>query len=310
MKLYRLAPVLALVVAILLFADAASDWKTGLLAWRAHREQRLSAPDGWLTLVGLEWLKPGPNTVGSAPDNRVRLSAVAPAHLGVIEVNGSDIRLAPPARGFPSGVQLDGAPAQAAKLADDDAQNPSKLTVGTLTILLLHRGDRYALRIKDSQAPARLNFHGLHWYDPDPYYRVEAKWIPFVPMKKIPVPSIIGVTDEMPAPGVADFTLDGKTLQLEPVLEEPDAKQLFFILRDATSRTTSYGGHAFSIPISPITGSIRPAALCWTSTGCRIRRAPTRHMRPARCLQGRTDWLLRYRSARRSTRTERERLGV
>lgn len=245
MKLYRLAPVLALVVAILLFADAASDWKTGLLAWRAHREQRLSAPDGWLTLVGLEWLKPGPNTVGSAPDNRVRLSAVAPAHLGVIEVNGSDIRLAPPARGFPSGVQLDGAPAQAAKLADDDAQNPSKLTVGTLTILLLHRGDRYALRIKDSQAPARLNFHGLHWYDPDPYYRVEAKWIPFVPMKKIPVPSIIGVTDEMPAPGVADFTLDGKTLQLEPVLEEPDAKQLFFILRDATSRTTSYGAARF-----------------------------------------------------------------
>ena len=249
MKIHRFASVAisvaALSVAALLFADATSDWKTGLLAWRTHREQRLSAPDGWLTLVGLEWLKPGANTIGSAPDNRIRLSAAAPAHLGVIEVSGSDIRLAAPAGGFAAGVQLDGAPAQAAKLADDEAQKPSVINTGTLTILLLHRGDRYALRIKDSQAATRLNFHGLHWYEPDPHYRVEARWVPFVPVKKIKVPSIIGMTDEMPAPGEAEFTLDGKTFQLEPVLEEPDAKQLFFILRDTTSRTTSYGAARF-----------------------------------------------------------------
>ena len=249
MRIHRSAPiaisVAALSVAALLFADATSDWKTGLLAWRTHREQRLSAPDGWLTLVGLEWLKPGANTVGSAADNRIRLSAAAPAHLGVIEVSGSDIRLVNPGWRVRAGVQLDGAPAQAAKLADDEAQKPSVLTAGTLTILLLHRGDRYALRVKDSQAATRLNFHGLHWYEPDPHYRVEARWVPFVPVKKIKVPSIIGVTDEMPAPGVAEFTLDGKTFQLEPVLEEPDAKQLFFILRDTTSRTTSYGAARF-----------------------------------------------------------------
>ena len=261
MKIYRIAPVLAFSVAVLLFADATSEWKTGLLAWRAHREQGLSAPDGWLTLVGLEWLKPGTNTVGSAADNRIRLTAAAPSHLGVIEVNGSDIRLTSPAGGFASGVQLDGASAQPAKLADDAAEKPSVIKAGTLTILLLKRGDRYALRIKDSQAPTRLNFHGLHWYDPDPHYRVEAKWIPFVPVKKIKVPSIIGVTDAMPAPGVAEFTLDGKTFQLEPVLEEPDAKQLFFILRDTTSRTTSYGAARFLYTDFPDHGLDQPGHL-------------------------------------------------
>jgi len=251
MKISRFFPVVALAVTALLFADTTSEWQTALLAWRAHREQRLSAPDGWLTLVGLDWLKPGPNTVGSAQDNRIRLAAPAPAHLGIIEVSGSDIRLAPPAGGFPAGVQLDGAPAHAGKLADDEAAKPSMLAAGTLSILLLHRGDRYALRVKDSQALTRLNFHGLHWYAPDPKYRVEARWIPFVPVKKIKVPSIIGVTDEMPAPGLAEFSLDGQTLQLEPVLEEPDAKQLFFILRDTTSRpsnsgpATSYGAARF-----------------------------------------------------------------
>ena len=272
MKIHRFTPVLALSIATLavtamLFADATSDWKTGLLAWRAHREQRLSAPDGWLTLVGLDWLKPGANTVGSAADNRIRLSAAAPAHLAVIEVSGSEIRLAPPAGGFAPGVQLDGAPVQAAKLADDEAQKPSVLKTGSLTILLLRRGDRYALRIKDSQAPTRLNFHGLHWYEPNPNYRVEARWIPFVPVKKIKVPSIIGVTDEMPAPGVAEFTLDGKTLQLEPILEEPDAKQLFFILRDTTSRpsssgpATSYGAARFLYTDFPDHGLDQPGHL-------------------------------------------------
>jgi uncharacterized protein len=261
MKVHRFVPVVVLALTALLFADATSDWKTGLLAWRAHREQRLSAPDGWLTLVGLEWLKPGANTVGSAADNRIRLSATAPAHLGVIEVSGSEIRLAAPAGGFAAGVQLDGAPAKTAKLADDEAQKPSVIKAGTLTILLLHRGDRYALRIKDSQAATRLNFHGLHWYEPDPRYRVEARWMPFVPAKKINVPSIIGVTDEMPAPGVAEFTLDGKTFQLEPVLEEPDAKQLFFILRDTTSRTTSYGAARFLYTDFPDHGLEQPGHL-------------------------------------------------
>lgn len=261
MRIYRLAPVVALSVAVLLFADTTSEWKTGLLAWRTQREQRLSSPTGWLTLVGLEWLKPGANTVGSAPDNRIRLSEAAPAHLGVIEVNGNEIRLAPPQGGFAAGVQLDGAPAQPATLADDAAKKPSVVTTGTLAILLLHRGDRYALRIKDSQSPTRVNFHGLHWYEPNPHYRVEAKWIPFVPVKKIKVPSIIGVTDEMPAPGLAEFTLDGKTFQLEPVLEEPDAKQLFFILRDTTSRTTSYGAARFLYTDFPDHGLDQPGHL-------------------------------------------------
>jgi uncharacterized protein len=271
MKIHRFAPIVSLFVVVismgvlsaagLLFADATSDWKTGLLAWRTHREQRLSAPDSWLTLVGLDWLKPGANTVGSAPDNHIRLSDAAPAHLGVIEVSGSDIRLAAPAGGFTDGVQLDGVPAQAAKLADDAAEKPSVIKAGTLTILLLHRGDRYALRVKDSQSPTRLNFHGLHWYEPNPHYRVEARWIPFVPVKKIKVASIIGVTDEMPAPGVAEFTLDGKTFQLEPVLEEPDAKQLFFIMRDTTSRTTSYGAARFLYTDFPDHGLDQPGHL-------------------------------------------------
>ena len=42
-------------------------------AWRESRVERLTSPDGWLTLVGLSWLKDGENTFGSGPENHVIL---------------------------------------------------------------------------------------------------------------------------------------------------------------------------------------------------------------------------------------------
>ena len=262
MRILKLTAAAALsAITLLAAADTASQWKSDLLAWRAHREQGLAAPNSWLTLVGLEWLKPGPNTVGSAPDNRIRLAAPAPAHLGVVELNGGQVTLQPPAGGFPSDVQVDGAAAHAATLADDAAPGPTLVSAGTLSFYVIHRGDRYALRLKDSQAPTRVNFHGLHWYDPDPHYVVQARWIPFNPPHQLRIPSVIGTTELMPAPGEVEFTLDGQTIRVVPVLEEPDARQLFFILRDSTSRSTSYGASRFLYTGFPDHGLTQPGHL-------------------------------------------------
>src|SRR5207244_3139136 len=54
--------------------------------WRAERDERLRAPDGWLSLVALSWLKPGANRFGSAGDNEVILPEPAPAHAGTLVV--------------------------------------------------------------------------------------------------------------------------------------------------------------------------------------------------------------------------------
>jgi uncharacterized protein (DUF1684 family) len=228
--------------------------------WRAERAQKLSAPDGWLTLVGLEWLKPGKNSVGLAADNAIRLKGHAPDHLGVVEVNGSQLRFLPPEAGFPKDVHLDGQPAHEAPLESDDG-NPSLISTDNLSMVVLHRGDRFALRIKDSQSPTRTGFRGLHWYPAEAKYRVTAKWIPFVPAHTEKIPTIIGTTLDMPAPGLAEFTLDGKTIQIEPVLEDPGAKELFFILRDATSRTTTYQSARFLYAGFPDHGLDQPGSI-------------------------------------------------
>jgi uncharacterized protein len=229
--------------------------------WRAERAKGLSAPDGWLTLVGLEWLKPGKNAVGLAADNSIRLKGRAPQHLGVIEVDGGQLKLIAPADGFSKALLVDGQPAHESALQPDDANKPSVLSTENLTLVVLHRGDRFALRIKDSQSPTRTGFRGLHWYPAEAKYRVTAKWIPFVPAHTEKIPTIIGTTLDMPAPGLAEFTLDGKTIQIEPVLEDPGAKELFFILRDATSRTTTYQSARFLYASFPDHGLDQPGSI-------------------------------------------------
>ncbi|HEX3986324.1 MAG TPA: DUF1684 domain-containing protein [Acidobacteriaceae bacterium] len=221
-----------------------TDWRSGLLAWRTAHAEGLSAPDGWLTLVALDWIEPGENSFGAASDNRIRLSGATAPHLGILQFSGNAVRLLAPKGGFPAALRIDGQPAQPTLLTGND-RKPHELTDGTLTFFVIHRGDRYALRVKDTQAPTRVHFRGLRWYAPNPRYCVEARWIPWVPAHMQKIPTVIGTTIEMPAPGLAEFTLEGKTIRLEPVLEGPKAQQLFFIVRDETSHTTTYGASRF-----------------------------------------------------------------
>jgi len=81
-------------------AAKTAEWQADLLSWRSQRAQGLSAPDGWLTLVALDWLQPGDNSFGAAADNRIHLDAAVALHLGVLNLSGNRIRLVAP-RVFP-----------------------------------------------------------------------------------------------------------------------------------------------------------------------------------------------------------------
>jgi uncharacterized protein (DUF1684 family) len=178
----------------------------------------------------------------------------------VIDVEGDKVRLFAPEGGFPPHLLVDGKPAQEGAIQPDDTR-ASQLTDDNLSLVVLHRGDRFALRIKDALSPTRTSFRGLHWYPPDLAYRVTAKWIPFTPAHVEKIPTVIGTTLDMPAPGLAEFTLQGKTIQLEPVLEDPKAKEFFFILRDATSHTTTYGAGRFLYSSFPDHGLDQPGTV-------------------------------------------------
>jgi uncharacterized protein len=231
------------------------DLKKDEAAWRAEHTEELLKPDGWLSLVGLEWLQPGDNSLGSATDNKIRLAS-GPAHLAVLHLEGEIVTLNPPAGGFPQDFLVEGAPAKAQTLRAEPNKDKlaPRLTIGTLSMYVIRREARFALRIKDSHSPSIVGFHGLKWYPPDDAFRVTAKWIPYSPFKTITLATLVGTNYSQPVPGAVEFSLNGKTFHLEPVLEDPAVARLFFILRDTTSTSTTYEACRFLYTGLPTNG--------------------------------------------------------
>lgn len=240
--------------------DGNAIWRQSVLDWRAAREREIAAPDGWLTLIGLEWLKPGVNTIGTAADCTVRLNAQAPPHLGLLTVSGKVVQILSPAGGFPADMTIDGSPAREGPLSVSDTK-PSIVAWHGLSMIVLDRGGRYALRIKDADSPARTRRQPLHWYDPDPRYRIAARWVPFDKPLVERIPTVIGTTLDMPSPGYVTFSIDGKPYRLQPVLESGERDRLFFILRDTTSQTATYGAGRFLHTGLPDHGLDQPGQL-------------------------------------------------
>ena len=236
-----------------------AHWAEDLAAWRAAREREIGAPDGWLTLVGMEWLQPGVNSIGAAQDNRIRVHAKAPDHIGLLRVsankpsekqpkgkqangqpgNGQMVQLLSPPGGFPPDLTIDGKPAKEGQLTVE-GPTPSAISWHGVTIVVLRRGERFAVRIKDADSPARAAYKGLNWYAPNPRYRVQAVWTPYTPPRMVNIPTPLGTTLDLPSPGFAEFVLDGKPMNLEPVTEKGAEGTLFFILTDETSNIETF----------------------------------------------------------------------
>jgi hypothetical protein len=239
--------------------SAESEWLQDLDTWRARRAQEIDAADGWLTLAGLEWLKPGANSVGAAAGSQVQVRAKAPDRIGLLTVSGKTVQLLSPAGGFPADLKIDGQPAREGPLAA--GAKPAVITWHGLSMVVLDRGGRYAVRIKDADSAMRAGFHGLNWYPPDPQFSVEARWTPFTPPHIERIPTGIGTTLDLPAPGTAEFALAGHKLTLEPVLESPGDQILLFILKDETSKETTYAGGRYLHSPFPDHGLGKPGKL-------------------------------------------------
>jgi uncharacterized protein (DUF1684 family) len=219
----------------------------GLETWRAEREAKLKAEDGWLTVAGLFWLKEGVNTVGTAADNNIVLpTGSAPARAGTFELRAGKTFFHAAAG---VSVTANEQPVRDLEVKSDEVKQPDVLKLNDLTLLLLKRGDRYAIRLKDKNTPTRRAFTGLRWYAGQAAYRVTAQFIPYEQPKEVSLVNIIGDIEKMKSPGYVVFTLNGQELSLEPVTAGRD--KLFFIFRDLTSGKTTYKPGRFLYAAAP-----------------------------------------------------------
>lgn len=222
--------------------------------WRMARHKSLTSESGWLTLVGLHWLSEGENPFGSDPSNPVPLPlGKAPAKVGVFVLEKAVVRVKV-AGG--SGLSLDGKPLADQVLKSDADGKADILHLGDLAFHVIKRGERFAIRVKDSKSPVRLSFKGLACYAPDPAYRVIADFVPYDSPKSVPIPTVLGTSEAMQAPGFVKFKLHGKDFTLEPVIEDPADPQLFFIFRDQTSGKGTYPAGRFLYAAMPKEGKV------------------------------------------------------
>ena len=234
--------------ASLLWAQA--SYKEQTEAWRKAREANLISDTGWTTVVGLFWLKNGDNSAGSDPKSSVVLPEGAPARVGAFVLRGGKI-----AFNADPGVNVtsEGKPVRSLEMRPDTQGPATVITLGDLSMFVLGRGERFAIRLRDKNSRFRKEFKGLQWFPVDEAWRIQAKWVAYPPGRRIAIESITGETEQEPSPGYASFRVAGKEYRLEPVQE---GERLFFIFKDRTAGKETYPAGRFLYAAQPKDGTV------------------------------------------------------
>jgi len=223
--------------------------------WKADRLASLTSETGWLTLSGLFWLKPGENTFGSAGTNALRLDNPSLAgEAGTFVLEGRTVRfIARPG----AGVTHDGKAVSEIELAADSTGDPTLLKSGSLTFYVIERVDNLGVRVRDGDNPLRTSFHGLEYFPMNDSWVMDARFEPYEPHKKIPIVNILGMREDMDAPGALVFTHGGREYRLDALLEDPADTELFVMFADETSGEETYGAGRFMYVPLPQDGVVR-----------------------------------------------------
>jgi uncharacterized protein (DUF1684 family) len=233
--------------------ESGEPYRASVSRWRLEQEIALKADDGWLTVAGLFFLKEGPNRVGTDPSNDIVLPpGSAPPHVGVFRFSaGRTVFEADPA----ARVTVNGKPLTTAALQSDNSGTPDVVAVGSLSMFVIKRGGRYALRLRDKDNGARRRFSGLRWFPVNESYRVTARFVPYSPPKPIPVVNVLGDVEDYTRPGYVVFRLNGREFRLEPVTEGA-GDRLFLIFKDRTAAVETYPAGRFLYADPPRNGQV------------------------------------------------------
>lgn len=230
-----------LALTLLAVAAGCTSYQEEIDAWHAARLERLSAEDGWLTLVGLHPLHDGVNTVGSAADADVRLIDKAPARVGEIDARQGGLRFTAAGPGVRRAD--DETEVTTIELVPDAQGAPTVLEVGTLRFHVIFRNGAHYLRVKDRESLVRTGFTGIERFPVDKAWRVEARLMPYDEPHMISVPNALGHATEESCFGRLIFEIGGKTQTLLPTGDP--AEGLFIVFADRSSGVDTYGAGRF-----------------------------------------------------------------
>lgn len=191
-----------------------------LTAWKADRLAALTAPDGWLNLTDRLEIPPGPQRVGSAPDNDLVLSR-GPAHLGTLHP------------GFAFETEAGTRPFAAT------SGNPM-LEVPPFLLEIHTVEGQPALRVRD------LGLHPgvvLRYFPHDPSWVIRARWERLAAPQSQTIAQKGAGETQVELTHRAHFTREGHEVTL--LATHWKAGLPMFVIRDATSGRETYAASRF-----------------------------------------------------------------
>jgi len=215
--------------------------------WRKTRHEKCKDPTGWLTLVGLHWLRKGENKIGLAEveDNSIKFASEScPPHLGTITFGDNESLSFTPAPGVKINSAGQHVTQPIALRSDVPDDNPTQLTCGSLTWFVIKRGQRFGIRVKDSKNEVLANFKGISNFPINLSLRLVANFVPHeTGPKPIKILNALEEYEDDVSHGNLEFSVRGQLLTL--MVSGDIKKPCMLVFGDLTSGKETYAGGRF-----------------------------------------------------------------
>lgn len=220
------------------------------IIWKNQRIKTLTAPEGWLSVIGLNWLKPGKNTMGSAKEMDIHLPDDAMGIVGQIEMTGDSLMFESAGEAY---VTQDGKRVIRTALISDASPNPSVLTYKSYVFYIIKRGDKYGLRLKNTLNRARYELDSINTYIVN-YNMIFDAFVSIPEVQEsMVIEDITGLKQEYRIEASISFSRQGKDYKLQ--LFDGGKDFYFLIFKDKTSGINTYGGGRYMYIERPAMGS-------------------------------------------------------
>ena len=210
--------------------------------WQEARIKSLKSKTGWLNLAGLYWLKDGRNTFGAATSNEIVFPVgKAPNKIGEFNLRDGVVMMT-----ILPGVTVtcNDSVVTTRVMRNDQQENATVASLGSLSWFIIKRGDQYGVRLRDYDSVVLAGFTGIATFPVDSSWRVTARLERYDPSKMIAIPTILNTIDEQPSPGALIFHYNGSEHRLDTTGDLSN-DELFVIFADQTNGTETYGAGRF-----------------------------------------------------------------
>jgi len=217
------------------------DYIDEMELWKKKRFKSVTSPYGWLSVIGLHWLKEGENRMGSGSENDIVLPEMASPYLGSIFLLDGKMNFS----SYPeSYVSLgDNNRFDKGMLLSDADGEATVLNHHSLYFHVIKRGQKYGLRLKNTLAPARFELKKIPHFELNADMIFDGVVLPTSSQDSIEIQDVLGEIKMYHLESKLAFRYQGKVHELLAIDGGPD--KYFVIFADESSGEETYGGGRF-----------------------------------------------------------------